>query len=95
MVDLYDQINKTNFTSSRGLTFSEDIFKDHFPNFPVLPGVLSLQMVKQTIDKYLSDNNLKNFEMKEIKQVKFIKFARPGDMLQASINIKQINPTDI
>lgn len=30
-----------------------EFFKDHFPDFPILPGVLALEMLKQTAECYL------------------------------------------
>ena len=33
--------------------YNSRFFKDHFPDFPVLPGVLALEMLKQTAERYL------------------------------------------
>lgn len=59
-----------------------EFFKDHFPGFPVLPGVLALEMLKQTAERYLE--SLKesaglHFFLKQIRATRFTKYLRPGD----------------
>ena len=48
-----------------------EFFKDHFPGFPVLPGVLALEMLKQTAERYLE--SLKD----SLGQHYFLKQIRP------------------
>jgi 3-hydroxyacyl-[acyl-carrier-protein] dehydratase len=55
-------------------------FQDHFPEFPVLPGVLSLDILKQTADTYLKQFRPgEKSSVREMKNVKFSSYLRPGD----------------
>jgi len=56
-----------------------ELFRDHFPEFPVLPGVLSLEIIKKTAEFWLSRQPSQAFRLREIGMVKFGSFLRPGD----------------
>ncbi len=59
-----------------------EFFQDHFPGFPILPGVLALEMLKQTAEVYLRNQNqsgAKRFGLKKISGVKFARYLKPGD----------------
>ena len=40
---------------------SAEFFQDHFPDFPVLPGVLMLEILKQTAETYLQSVHFSKF----------------------------------
>lgn len=50
------------------------VFEGHFPDFPILPGVYLIQMVKDSLNTFLSDN----FWMKTASSVKYLKPVEPG-----------------
>jgi len=57
-------------------------FQDHFPGFPVLPGVLALEMLKQTAERYLEalpDSAGQHYFLKQIRATRFTRYLRPGD----------------
>lgn len=91
MVDKYIKLEKSKTVIAlRGLTMTEDVFACHFPNFPILPGVLMLQALEEVSGKLVRESQA----MKEIKLVfksfsgiKFRKYARPGDQLFITASI--------
>jgi 3-hydroxyacyl-[acyl-carrier-protein] dehydratase len=69
----------------RTLRAEEDYLRDHFPHFPVMPGVMMLEAcyqaamwMVQTGDNFSSPMVL----MREAKQVKFGDFLAPGETLE-------------
>ncbi len=59
-----------------------EVFKDHFPDFPVLPGVLALDILRESVDLCIaSDRPNKNGAQRllSVKAVKFQHFLRPGE----------------
>ena len=59
-----------------------EFFQDHFPGFPVLPGVLALEMLKQTAERYLEalpSGAGQHCFLKQIRATRFTKYLRPGD----------------
>ena len=81
--------------SAKGIkfvTFNEPFFQGHFPQHPVMPGVLILEAMAQTAaclvsfaDKSLSENSLVFFT--GVDKAKFRKPVLPGSKLELNINI--------
>jgi 3-hydroxyacyl-[acyl-carrier-protein] dehydratase len=73
--------------ATRTLRAEEDYLRDHFPNFPVMPGVMMLEACYQaafwmvhTGDDFRSPLVL----LKEARSVKFADFLSPGETLEVS-----------
>ena len=71
----------------KGVASSEDYFADHFPDFPVMPGVLQVEALAQLSGKLIE---VTVFEQRGhwvwpilsmVKKAKFRRFVRPGDPL--------------
>lgn len=79
--------------ATRKLRAEEDYLLDHFPRFPVMPGVMMLEALHQaaiwmirTGDDFQSPMVL----LKEARSVKFGDFLSPGETLQITVEaIKQ------
>ena len=79
-------------TGIKSVTFNEPFFPGHFPDRPVMPGVLILESMAQTAaclvsyqDKSLSSNNLVFFT--GVEKAKFKKPVIPGNELILKINL--------
>lgn len=57
-------------------------FKGHFANFPLVPGAIELQWVKEKIDTYFG----KEVRIARIDNLKFQKFLRPNDRFELSLD---------
>ena len=93
---LIDKVTEIVFNESvigiKSVTFNEPFFPGHFPDRPVMPGVLILESMAQTAaclvsyqDKSLSSNNLVFFT--GIEKAKFRKPVIPGYELFLKINL--------
>ena len=91
MVDMYIEIIKGKSAAAlRGLSMTEDVFACHFPNFPILPGVLMLQAIQEVSEKLVNesiDTKTRRAILVEFEGVKFRKYARPGDQLFIDVQI--------
>ena len=75
-------------TGIKAFTLSEPFFADHFPHFPVVPGVLMLESMAQlagkligfTVRRERGDWPFPIFTM--ANNVKFRKFVRPGQVIE-------------
>lgn len=79
-------------TACGRIPHDSEFFRDHFPEFPVLPGVLALEMLKQTAEKYLaslSDASGQHFFLKQIRATRFTKYLRPGDEWESRLTLLQ------
>ena len=70
---------------------SAEFFQDHFPDFPVLPGVLMLEILKQTAERYLQSRDglpkLARSHLLEVQNAKFAHFLKPGDEWQSHLEL--------
>lgn len=77
----------------KNVTINEEFFQGHFPDEPVMPGVLQIEALAQTacvlVIKSLGDKTPKNCGIlfTTIKNVKFRKPVFPGDRLELHVKI--------
>ena len=82
-------------TAMKNVTLSEEYLGDHFPDFPVLPGVLMLEAATQAAAWLLrlsEDFAHSIVILKEARNVKFADFVPPGKSLK--IEVTQLKKDD-
>ncbi|MDR3198077.1 MAG: beta-hydroxyacyl-ACP dehydratase [Planctomycetaceae bacterium] len=76
--------------ATKSLSLSEEYLKDHFPNFPVMPGVLMLEALTQASAWLIrvSENFTHSIVvLKEVGNVKYARFVQPGQTLTITSSI--------
>jgi len=71
-------------TAVKSLSLAEEYLQDHFPKFPVMPGVLMLEALTQASAWLIrvSENFAHSIVvLKEAKSVKYAHFVQPGQTL--------------
>ncbi len=84
--------------ATKSLSLAEEYLQDHFPNFPVMPGVLMLEALTQTSAWLLRVSDDFSYSMvllKEAKNVKYGRFVQPGQTLTLTSTIAKIDGNDI
>lgn len=73
----------------KNVTINEPFFQGHFPNNPVMPGVLIVEAMAQVagILAFKSGVSGKNVYFMSIEKVKFRKPVMPGDQLRLEIQV--------
>jgi 3-hydroxyacyl-[acyl-carrier-protein] dehydratase len=80
----------TKITAVKNLTMSEEYLADHFPNFPVMPGVLMLEAMTQASAWLIRITDGFAHSMVVLKgasNVKYGKFIEPGQTLTVTAEI--------
>ncbi|MGB5989152.1 MAG: hypothetical protein WBG43_05390 [Marinifilaceae bacterium] len=67
-----------------------EIYKGHFPDFPIMPGVCSMQIVKECASLVLGQE----IQHKEIKTCKFVSAVNPNENSSLLLKLKLSDPTD-
>ncbi len=73
----------------KNVTMSENFLQDHFPGFPVMPGVLQVEAVSQLGSWliYASTEGKKKARLAGFQAVKFKEFVVPGDQMRIELEI--------
>lgn len=83
-------------TGRKGVAGSEDYFADHFPDFPVLPGVVQIEALAQLAGKLIEVTVYTEQKrwvwpiLSMIRKAKFRQFVRPGDPLTLHVELDQL-----
>ncbi len=95
---LIDKITELNLGSSlkavKSVSLAEEYLADHFPDFPVLPGVLMIEALTQAAAMLVHATNDFSHSMvtlAEVKNAKYKSFVKPGNTLKISIEAKNID----
>jgi beta-hydroxyacyl-ACP dehydratase FabZ len=77
----------------KNVTINEPFFQGHFPDLPVMPGVLILEAMAQAGGMMVvpEDGSAaeKNFYLASISQAKFRRTVIPGDQLTIELTVSQ------
>ncbi|HSV88032.1 MAG TPA: bifunctional UDP-3-O-[3-hydroxymyristoyl] N-acetylglucosamine deacetylase/3-hydroxyacyl-ACP dehydratase [Bacteroidales bacterium] len=90
LVDKITEISDSHIVSVKNVTMNEAFFAGHFPNEPIMPGVLQLEAMAQTggvfvLSQVENPENYSTYFLK-IDQVKFKQKVVPGDTLIFKLN---------
>lgn len=80
--------------TSKTLSAGEELFRDHFPGFPVVPGVLLTEMMAQAAGKCLDAERSHpgRAMLAQIRSASFRSWVRPDETLTILAEIVQNQP---
>lgn len=84
-------------TAVKNLTLAEEYLADHFPNFPVMPGVLMLEAMTQAsawLVRASEDFAHSMVVLRQAANVKYGQFVEPGQTLMVAAEIVGQTETD-
>jgi 3-hydroxyacyl-[acyl-carrier-protein] dehydratase len=74
------------------VSLAEEYLADHFPGFPVLPGVLMVEAMVQAARLMLAARTDQRLVLREVKQFKFGNMVRPGEKLVVEVTLHSAEP---
>lgn len=95
LLDKIESIGDDRIVASKFVSLAEEYLADHFPTFPVLPGVMMLEAATQAAGWVLHRRTgfAKSFAvLKEAKNIRYGNFVAPGNFLR--IEAELIKATD-
>ncbi|MGA2215001.1 MAG: 3-hydroxyacyl-ACP dehydratase FabZ [Bryobacteraceae bacterium] len=91
LVDSILELEAERIVGIKNVTVNEPFFVGHFPDFPVMPGVLVLEAMAQVagvlVLKSVPDRKNKLVLLASIEQAKFRRPVRPGDQLRIEMKV--------
>lgn len=89
LIDQVLEIGPDRVVALKNITTGEEYLQDHFPSFPVLPGVLMIETLIQAARRLLaqSDPGGERFVLGAVRGLKYGNFVRPGDGLRVEVEV--------
>jgi len=89
LIDKVESLSDEKIVAVKYVSLAEEYLADHFPTFPVLPGVMMLEAVTQAATWLL--HHRRRFEksmavLKEARNVKYGTFVAPGNFLRVEVD---------
>jgi len=91
LVDRIEELEPERIVGIKNVTINEPFFNGHFPEFPVMPGVLIVESMAQVagvlVLSQIEDRKKKLVLLASIEEAKFRKPVRPGDQLRIEMKV--------
>jgi len=96
LVDKVEQISEQRIVTVKCVSLAEEYLADHFPTFPVLPGVMMLEAATQSAGWLLHHRT--HFAhsicvLREARNVKYGTFVAPGNFLRMDVELLKTTDT--
>jgi 3-hydroxyacyl-[acyl-carrier-protein] dehydratase len=97
LVDRIEELEPERIVGIKNVTVNEPFFNGHFPNFPVMPGVLIVEAMAQVagvlVLSQIEDRENKLVLRASVEEAKFRRPVRPGDQLRIEMKVAKRKAT--
>lgn len=73
------------------VTNAEEYLGDHFPTFPVLPGVMMVEAMTQAARLMLAPRGDTRLVLGAVRSMKFGSMVRPGEAMEVEVTLAEAN----
>lgn len=90
LIDRVIERSPTRLVALKQVSLSEEYLQDHFPTFPVLPGVLMLEAMTQAARELADPDGaaIPPLVLGSVKALKYGRFVTPGSTIRVSVDLK-------
>jgi beta-hydroxyacyl-ACP dehydratase FabZ len=97
LVDRIEELEADRIVGIKNVTVNEPFFDGHFPDYPVMPGVLIVEAMAQVagvlVLSQIPDRKSKLVLLAGVDSAKFRKPVRPGDQLRIEMKLSKRKAT--
>lgn len=97
LVDRIEELEEDRIVGIKNVTVNEPFFVGHFPEYPVMPGVMILEAMAQVagvlVLSQIPDRKTKLVLLASVSEGKFRKPVRPGDQLRIEMKVAKRKAT--
>ncbi len=98
LLDRVQMLDENHYIALKAVSITELHFIGHFPNHPIMPGVLQVEAIAQLAElavwKRLDPERKGDLYIKQISKVKFRKPNNPGDRILLDVKVTGITDTE-
>lgn len=75
----------------KNVTSAEEYLADHFPGFPVLPGVMMLETLAQAGREFVQGMGQEKdvLVVSEVRNIRYANMVRPGESLKVEVTLRK------
>lgn len=88
LIDTVLEATPERVVAIKNVSLAEEYLGDHFPGFPVLPGVFMLEAMVQAARKALEMRGAPAWVLGQVRAVRYGSFVRPGESLRVEVTIE-------
>ena len=92
LIDTVRDLSADRIVAVKQVSQAEEYLADHFPTFPILPGVLMVETMVQAARRMLADRGDPRLVLGEVRALKFGNFVRPGEALEVEVSLVEELP---
>jgi 3-hydroxyacyl-[acyl-carrier-protein] dehydratase len=92
--DLIDHVveqSADRIVAVKQVSAAEEYLADHFPTFPILPGVLMLETMVQAARRLLAGQGDERLVLGEVRALKYGAMVRPGEALIVEVTVSAMD----
>jgi 3-hydroxyacyl-[acyl-carrier-protein] dehydratase len=92
--DLVDRVleqSSDRIVTLKHVSAAEEYLQDHFPTFPVLPGVMMLEAMVQAGRRMLQSRAQRPLVLGKVRALKYGRFVKPGATLRVEVALHKAN----
>ena len=90
LVDRVVERSEDRIVAAKHVSLAEEYLQDHFPTFPVLPGVMMIEAMVQAARNLLADRVQQPLVLGGVKALKYGAMVRPGQVLEVDVTVKNV-----
>jgi 3-hydroxyacyl-[acyl-carrier-protein] dehydratase len=88
LVDAVLERSDRHIVTIKQVSSAEEYLQDHFPSFPVLPGVLMIEAIVQAARRLLEPRVVgRRLVLGAVRALKYGRFVRPGEALRVEVTV--------
>lgn len=95
MVDRVLELSSDRIVTIKQVSRAEEYLQDHFPEFPVLPGVFMIESLVQAARRLVEHRGgPPRLVLGGVRALKYGSFVRPGEVLRIEVGLHKANADD-
>lgn len=87
LVDTFLECDASHAVALKNVTAAEEYLQDHFPGFPVLPGVFMVEAMVHAAREVLAMGGKPRYVLGGVRALRYGSFVRPGEALRVDVAI--------
>ncbi len=94
LIDKVEHLSDDRIVAVKHVSLAEEYLADHFPTFPVLPGVMMLEALVQAggwLLHHRNDFRCSMAVLRETKNVRYGQFVAPGNFLRVEVELAKVS----